>query len=78
MSETARLTVVPDEGAATMLCGLLREEGIVCMHRVTNVGAGVADASATFGGWREVLVRQEDLERAAEVLVGLAEDAPGL
>lgn len=76
MSETVRLTVVPDEGAATMLCGLLREQGIECMHRITNLGAGVADASATFGGWREVLVRGEDLARASIVLADLTDDGP--
>ena len=70
MAETVRLTVVPNEGEAEILCGLLRAEGIVCNHRYTNVSSGSADASTTFGGWREVLVLEQDAERARELMEG--------
>ena len=70
MGETVRLTVVPNEGEAEILCGLLRAEGIVCTHRYTNVSSGGADASTAFGGWREVLVLSEDVDRARELIDG--------
>ena len=70
MAETVRLTVVPNEGEAEILCGLLRAEGIICAHRYTNVSSGSADASTTFGGWREVLVREDDIDRARELIDG--------
>jgi hypothetical protein len=60
-----QLTVVRDAGEAEMLCGLLRAEGILCNHRETDVAAGDL---ASFGGWREVLVDESDLERARELL----------
>jgi Putative prokaryotic signal transducing protein len=68
VSEPVRLTVVPNEGEAEIVCGLLRAEGIVCAHRYTNVSSGSADASTTFGGWREVVVLEADLERARELI----------
>ncbi len=68
MSEPVHLTVVPDEGAAEILCGMLRAEGLECAHRPTNIGSGSVDGSASFGGWREVLVREDDLERARELI----------
>jgi hypothetical protein len=39
VGEAVRLTVVPDEGAAEALCGLLRSEGIDCFYRDTDVSA---------------------------------------
>ncbi|MFN8222404.1 MAG: hypothetical protein U0R50_04045 [Gaiellales bacterium] len=75
MIDPVRLTVVPNEGEAAILCGLLETEGIACAHRRTDVGVGAADASATFGGWREVLVERSQLEIATELLAG-TDDAP--
>jgi Putative prokaryotic signal transducing protein len=63
-----RLTVVPDEGAAEALCGLLRSEGIDCFYRDTDVAAAGTFGGTTFGGWREILVAEDDLERARELL----------
>ena len=63
-----RLTVVPDEGEAEIICGMLRAEGVRCAHVRTNAGSGGSDASATFGGWREVIVHQADLDRARTFL----------
>ena len=63
-----RLTVVPDEGAAEALVGLLRSEGIECFYRDTDVSAAGIFGGSTFGGWREVLVDEDDLERARKLL----------
>jgi hypothetical protein len=63
-----RLTVVPDEGAAEALCGLLRTEGVNCFFRDTDTSAGGIYGGSTFGGWREILVAEDDLERARELL----------
>jgi Putative prokaryotic signal transducing protein len=63
-----RLTVVPDEGAAEALCGLLRSEGIDCSYRETDVSVAGTFGGTTFGGWREILVAEDDLERARELL----------
>jgi hypothetical protein len=69
-----RLTVVPDEGEAEILCRLLRAEGILCAHVRTNSGSGGADASASFGGWREIIVAENDLEQARELLPAVEND----
>jgi hypothetical protein len=60
-----RLTVVPDEGEAEAVCGLLRSEGIRCAHVPTNVSA---EALGTYQAWREVLVSDTDLARARELI----------
>jgi Putative prokaryotic signal transducing protein len=67
VGEAVRLTVVPDEGAAETLCGLLRSEGIDCTYRETDSAAGVFGGT-TFLGWREILVDEDDLERARQLL----------
>jgi putative signal transducing protein len=64
-----RLTVVPSEGEAEMICGLLRTNGIPCASRAPELSA------EAFGGlWREVLVAEEDLEAARELIE--TEDEP--
>ena len=68
MDNTARLTVVPDEGEAEILCRMLRAEGIRCAHLRTNASSGGSDASTSFGGWREIVVNTDDLERARALL----------
>jgi Putative prokaryotic signal transducing protein len=68
VAESVRLTVVPDEGAAEALVGLLRSEGIECFYRDTDVSAAGIFGGSTFGGWREVLVAEDDLERARKLL----------
>ncbi len=55
MSDIVRLTIVRNEPEADLLCDLLRSEGIRCMHRVTDLGAGSLDGVAPIGA-REVLV----------------------
>ena len=64
--DVVTLTVVGSEPEAELLCDLLRTEGIECMHRVTDVGAGMLDGVAPAGP-RAVLVREADLARAREL-----------
>jgi len=64
----ARLTIVPNEVEADLVCSFLRAQGIRCNHRVTNIGAGGWDGVPNAGGPREVLVEPADLERAREAL----------
>jgi len=62
---SVRLTVVPDEGEAELLCGQLRAEGIQCAHGPTDISA---ERALEFGGWRQVVVDEADLARARELL----------
>jgi Putative prokaryotic signal transducing protein len=58
-----RLTVVPTEGEAEVICGLLRANGIPCAQREVEL------ASQAFGGWwNEVLVPEDRLTEARELL----------
>jgi hypothetical protein len=58
-----RLTVVPTEGEAEVICGLLRANGIPCGQREVEL------ASQAFGGWwNEVLVPEDRLAEARELL----------
>jgi hypothetical protein len=68
MDEPVRLTIVPNEVAADLLCSFLRAEGIRCGHRVTNIGAGTWDGVPNAGGPREVLVDAGDLDAARQAL----------
>jgi len=68
MQEPVCVTIVPNEVAADVVCTFLRAEGILCNHRVTNVGAGSWDGVPNAGGAREILVAPDDLQRAGEVL----------
>jgi putative signal transducing protein len=66
MDDLVAVEVVRTEPEAELLCGLLRGAGIRCMHKVTNMGAGVFEGLP--GGPQEVLVRTDDLEAARQVL----------
>lgn len=74
MSDPVRVTIVANEVEADLVCSFLRNEGIRCAHRVTNVGAGAWDGVPNMGGPREVLVDPDDLEAAR---AALAEVDPG-
>jgi Putative prokaryotic signal transducing protein len=63
---TVRLKMATDEAEAEIVCGLLRSEGIRCFHRETDFTAHAAIPGP--GGWREILVNEEDLPRARELL----------
>jgi hypothetical protein len=63
-----RLAIVPDAVTADVVCGLLRENGIDCFHRRTDIAVGAADGGFGQAGPTEVLVDERDLEEARRVL----------
>jgi hypothetical protein len=58
-----RLTVVPSEGEADVICGLLSVNGIPCGHRETDF-----TAQGSRAGWPEILVPEARLVEARELL----------
>ena len=78
MNEPVRVTIVANEVEADLVCSFLRETGIRCAHRVTNMGAGAWDGVPNIGGPREILVDPADLEEARSALTEaeLGESAP--
>ena len=68
MDDLARVTIVPNEVEAELVCSFLRAEGIRCGHRITNIGAGAWDGVPNAGGPREVLVDAVDLQAARDAL----------
>jgi hypothetical protein len=60
-----RLTVVSSQTEADIICSLLRENGIKCGDRAANVGTY---GTAGTGGWREVLVGEDQLGDAQALL----------
>ena len=68
MTELAVLQVVGSEPEAEIILSLLRTEGIPAIAQKTNYAVGLADASASGAGPREILVHAENLERARTVL----------
>jgi hypothetical protein len=67
MAELVHLTIVPTANEAEIITGLLRTEGIECDDRPTNLGAGFMDGMPG-GGPREILVEEQSLDRAREIL----------
>lgn len=58
-----RLTVVPTQGEAEVICGLLRANGVPCANREVEL------ASQAFGGWwHEILVPEDRLGEARELV----------
>ena len=68
MSDLAILQVVGSEPEAEIILALLRSEGIPAIAQKTNYAVGMADASASGIGPREILVHAENLEKAREIL----------
>ena len=62
------LTVVHDEAEAEVVCGLLRANGIACSYRKTDLAAGAWTGGFARGGPIELLVNEEDLVSALELL----------
>ena len=60
--ELERVTVAPNEAEAELICSVLRAEGIECVARATDGSAEI------WGGFHEVVVRPEDVERAKALL----------
>ncbi len=67
-SPRSTLTVVGNEMEADALCGLLRANGIECFHRPTDAAAGGAYGALSMSGPTEVVVNDEDLEAASQLL----------
>jgi hypothetical protein len=69
------LTVVSGEPEAEVVCGLLQSNGIDCAYRDTEaIDSPLEDFIAA--GPREILVREEDLEAARELLASPPEPEP--
>jgi len=73
MKDLVRVTIVPNEVAADLVCSFLRAEGIKCAHRVTNVAAGSLDGVPGMGGAREIIVAEADFDAARAVLAAAEE-----
>jgi hypothetical protein len=71
--ETVPLTVVP-AAEAEVICGLLRSEGIRCLHRPMTPDTAIGTGGG-FGEWREVRVLEADLDQARELVEPRGEDA---
>ena len=75
MDDPVRLTIVSNEAEAALACGLLRQEGIPCMHRITDLAFGAGgEMPSSGGGARELLVRPSDVSRSRELLTGIDAD----
>jgi hypothetical protein len=66
--EPVVLTVVHDEAEAEIICGLLRANGIECSYRNTDLAAGAWTVGFASGGPIELLVNEEDIVAARELL----------
>jgi hypothetical protein len=66
--EPVVLTVVHDEAEAEMICGLLRANGIACSYRKTDLAAGAWTIGFASGGPIELLVNEEDVVAARELM----------
>ena len=67
-----RLTIAGSELEAEMICGRLRAHGIGAETRRTGMSAAIFGGSLGGGGPTEVVVDEEELEAARELLA-----APG-
>jgi hypothetical protein len=67
MDEPVRLTTVPSEAEAEVLCGLLRSAGIECGYRPTEEEDSAFEGFSSEGR-QEILVHQSDLEEATALL----------
>jgi putative signal transducing protein len=68
MEEPVRVTTVPGEPEAEVLCGLLRANGIKCGYRPTDESDSAFEGFGGEGGEREILVAPGDLEAAKALL----------
>jgi Putative prokaryotic signal transducing protein len=59
--------VVPSEGEAEVVCGLLRSAGIDCFYRDTEAIDSQLE-EFTAAGSREIVVRSADADSARELL----------
>jgi Putative prokaryotic signal transducing protein len=59
---------VHDEAEAEMVCGLLRTNGVECSYRKSDLAAGAWTGGFARGGPIELLVNEEDIVTARELL----------
>ncbi len=69
MDEPVVIQVAATEQEADVLCGLIRSDGIECVTRQTNLGAGASDGLSVIGPY-EVIVPAQSAEAARELLTG--------
>jgi hypothetical protein len=62
-----RLTAVPNEMEADVICGMLRTNGIECGHRKTDM-AGAWTIGFASGGPTEILVDESKLDEARKIV----------
>ena len=67
VSDLVVFEVVRTELEAVLVCAILRDAGVPCMHRVTNHGSGAMDGLTT-GGPRAIVIRREHLDLARRVI----------
>lgn len=67
-SDLVRLTIVANELEAEMVRSLLATAGIASMQRYTNFGAAALDGMPSGVGPREILVHDDNLEAARELI----------
>jgi hypothetical protein len=60
-----RLTVVGSQTESDIICSLLRANRIKCGERAADLAVYGAGG---FGGWREILVSEDQLEAARDLL----------
>jgi Putative prokaryotic signal transducing protein len=65
--DLVRVTTVPGEPEAEVLCTILRSAGIECAHRLTDELDSPFEGIAT-DGIREILVHEQDLDEARALL----------
>jgi hypothetical protein len=65
VADVVRLTIVGSKGEADVICSLLRAHGIDCVDRGADLSA---EQGGGFLGWREILVNEDDLDPARELL----------
>ena len=70
METGVRLTVVSSQTEADIICALLRENDIACGDRASEIATIGSSGS---GGWREILVREDQLEEAQALLAAAQE-----
>ena len=66
--DAVRLTKVPGEPEAELLCNHLRNNGFECAFRPSAEADSAFEGFGGLGGEYEILVHQKDLERALELL----------
>ena len=64
----ATLTTVGNEIEAEMACGMLRANGVECFFRRTDSAASLYAPGVATAGATEIVVNEEDLERARKLL----------